>query len=259
MSHNRLSSSWNSNVFLIIASLLVFEIAGGLYLYLSHSFTVFYQYSLLFHIFIGLFLIIPLAIYLFKHSYDVKDKKNDKIKIIGILSFVVIAITCITGTYQTFVGFEKDSYWISYIHTWVGFVSVLIVVAHILNARLGNKGTKDEEERVASLEPANTFVPKKVLITTSASCLSLFLIISLLAITYRDIEYKNSRTESYTMKYGDNPFHPSEAMTASGDVIDARLMGNSRSCANGGCHGDIYRQWYSSAENRDSDRFSQID
>ncbi len=56
------------------------------------------------------------------------------------------------------------------------------------------------------------------------------------------------------MKYGDNPFLPSEAMTASGDTIDARLMGNSKSCANGGCHGDIYRQWYSSAH-----RYSSTD
>ncbi len=254
MPRNKILSSWNSNVILIIASFIVFDFTGGLYLYVSRSFSIFYQYSLLFHIFTGLLLIIPLTIYLFIHSYDVQDKKDFKGKIVGILSFILIAIACSTGTYQTFVGFEKGSYWMSYVHTWVGIASVLIIVAHIITVRFGDRWASGKKYSITDLRSADKFALTKVLIITSASCVSLFLIIIILTNAYRDIEYKNGRTESYTMKYGDNPFHPSEAMTASGDVVDARLMGNSRSCSSVGCHEDIYRQWYSSAH-----RYSSTD
>ncbi len=220
----------------------MFEFAGGLYLYLSHSFTIFYQYSLLFHIFFGLSLIIPLAIYLFIHSNDVQDKKSPRGKMVGILSFVVIAIACGTGAYQTFVGFEKDNYWISYVHTWLGFISVLIIVGHIITTRFGERG-----ECVTNVRSTHAFALRKALITTVVSTLSLFLIITLLTITYRGVEYKEGRSESYSMKYGDNPFLPSEAMTTSGGLVDARFIGNSRSCSSVDCHEDIYRQWYSSA------------
>lgn len=253
MSGNHISSSWNSKIFLILASFLMFEITGGLYLYLSHSFSIFYQYSLLFHIFIGLSLIIPLVIYLFRHFFDTQDKKNVGGKIVGAFSFILITIICITGIYQTFVGFEKDSYWISSVHTWLGFAGALVIFAHIVTIRFGGKMTRDKDGRVSSLIPETNFVFKRVIII-SIFCVLLFSITAILTIVYRDVDYKSVRTESYSMKYGDNPFHPSEAMTASSDVIDARLMGNSKSCANGGCHGDIYKQWYSSAH-----RYSSTD
>ncbi|MCP5007926.1 MAG: hypothetical protein GY941_28930 [Planctomycetes bacterium] len=214
---------------------------------MSNSFSIFYQYSLLFHIFTGLSLIIPLVIYLFIHSFDVQDKQNSRGKVVGIISFIVITIACATGAYQTFVGFEKDSYWISYFHTWVGFASVLIIVVHIVTARFGDRWGSGGKESTGNFPASDTFFPIKALITIPASCLALFLSAALLSATYSGIEYKMDRSESYTMKYGDNPFHPSEAMTVSGDVVDARLMGNSLSCSSEGWHEDIYRQWYSSA------------
>ncbi len=254
MLHNHTSLSWKSKIFVITASLLLFEFTGGIFLYLNHRFSIYYQFSLLLHIFIGLSLIIPLAIYLFFHFFDTQEKKYTSVKAVGILSFVLITVTCIAGTYQAFVGFEKDSYWISHIHTWVGFAGALVIIAHIINSRLGEKTATGKDNIISKLKPVSDFSQKKVYITTSIFCLTLFSVPAIFTITYRDIEYKNSRTESYSMKYGDNPFHPSEAMTGTGDVVDARLIGNSKSCAKGGCHEDIYRQWHSSAH-----RYSSTD
>ena len=62
-------------------------------------------------------------------------------------------------------------------------------------------------------------------------CVVLFLIIGALSFAYQeDIAYKNGKTESYSMKLGENPFAPSEAVTNTKDLVDARLLGNSKSC-----------------------------
>ncbi len=254
MFHKHTYPLWSHKIFLLVASLIMFEFVGGLYLYLDNRHNVFHQYSLLFHILLGFSLIIPFAIYIFKHFYDVVDERKARGEIVGIISFVIVTLSCVTGTYQAFVGFEKGSYWMSYIHTWTGFAGMIMVVAHIITTQLKYRRESSSFGDVACIRPVSTFDSKNEFIKISGSCISLFLIITLLTITYRDIEYKNGRAESYTMKYGDNPFLPSEAMTASGDVIDARVIGNSRSCSSVGCHEDIYKQWYSSAH-----RYSSTD
>ncbi len=186
MSRKNIPSSWNSNVFLIIASFIVFDFAGGIYLYFNRGFSVFDQYALLFHIVIGLSLIAPLAIYIFNHFNDIRNKKNFRGKVVGILSFIVITIACATGTYQTFVGFEKDRYWISSAHTWTGFAGVL-AVAHITTAWIDNRWITDRKESITSESSPGTFVPGKVLIISSTSCLAIFLIVALLSATYTGI------------------------------------------------------------------------
>ncbi len=254
MSHKHIYSSWNQKIFLLVASLILFEFVGGLYLYLDKSHNVFSQFSLLFHIFLGIFLIIPFDIYIFKHSFDVLGEVKARGKTVGIISFVIITISCVTGTYQTFVGFEKGSYWMSHVHTWTGFAGMMIVIAHIITVRFKDRRESSRFEDGIYMNPSNTSVSKYMFITTSASCILLFLIITLMSFLYRGIEYKNGRSGSYNMKYGDNPFLPSEAMTTSGDVVDARLIANSKSCSSRGCHEEIYRQWYSSAH-----RYSSTD
>lgn len=246
--------SWNSSIFSVLISLLLFEITGGLYLFFSPDISVFYQYALLFHIGIGLLLIVPLVVYLFRHFQHTRGKKSVTGNVVGTVGYVLIMVACLTGMYQTFVGFMKDSYWISSLHTWVGFASALAISAHIVTSLPGRKVTGGNDGKVSGLRLVSNVVWKRGLTITAIVCFSLFFAVAVLTITYRDIDYKNERDTSYSMKYGKNPFYPSEAMTASVNVIDAKLMGNSRACASGGCHEDIYREWYASAH-----RYSSTD
>jgi hypothetical protein len=172
--------------------------------------------------------------------------------LVGFLSFSVLTTICITGIYESFVGLKKDSYWISYLHTWAGFAGMLMLVCHIAK---GNWLT-DLKDKFGFFSPAEPQGRKVLLKTTSASLLflSLLLILTFITIAYGNKELKNSRPESYSMKYGDNPFAPSEASTKTGDIINANLIGNSKSCAAKGCHVDIYKQWNSSAH-----RYSSTD
>ncbi len=174
MSHKHIYSSWNQKIFLLVASLILFEFVGGLYLYLDKSHNVFSQFSLLFHIFLGIFLIIPFDIYRFKHSFDVLGEVKARGKTVGIISFVIITISCVTGTYQTFVGFEKGSYWMSHVHTWTGFAGMMIVIVHIITARFKDRRESSRFEDGIYMKPSNTIVSKNMFITTSASCISFF-------------------------------------------------------------------------------------
>lgn len=111
---------------------------GGVYLFLAYDASVFYQYSLLFHIFAGLFLIFPFVIFQFRHFLDIAGADHNWAKIGGYLTFLTLAAVCLTGSYLTFIGIKKDNYWLSDLHTWSGFISAAILIFHLGVARRRN-------------------------------------------------------------------------------------------------------------------------
>ena len=126
------------NSIFLLFSLFLFETVGGVYLYLAYDATVFYQVSLLFHVFAGLLLIFPFAIFQFKHFLDIADAYHNWARIGGYLSFLALAAVCLTGSYLTFIGVRKDNYWVSDLHTWSGFMSAAILIFHLKVARRGS-------------------------------------------------------------------------------------------------------------------------
>lgn len=240
------SPSWKSKVFIITMAAGVYLTIGGIYLYVVHDFSIYFQYTLLLHILIGLIFLIPFGIYLYNHFIDTLGKKTPWGRIAGYISVVLIAVISLTGIYHTFVGFRKDSYWISTLHTWTGFVGAIVVTAHIVSLRFVRKRLEKREQKVSDIRPVYAYASKSGVMVYILFSVSLFIFQGLLSATYKDIEYKSDRNKSYSMKLGDNPFAPSEATIDTGDIVDARLIGNSKACATRDCHVDIYNQWYSS-------------
>ncbi|MDE3214642.1 MAG: hypothetical protein KGM98_15540, partial [Bacteroidota bacterium] len=72
---------------------------------------------------------------------------------------------------------------------------------------------------------------------------------------YSPVQYSNKFPSDYQFIYGKNkPFEPSLATTSDGGAIDARLLGNSKTCMSSGCHTNIGHEWEANAH-----RYSAMD
>jgi hypothetical protein len=235
-------TNWLSRIFLLLGALLVFDVLSGLYLYAVADFSVLYQYTLLFHIGLGFLLFVPLILYLFKHFVETSNVRHPWGKTWGYISFFAVAIISLSGVYLTWVGQRKGQYWISDVHTWSGFIGVLILAAHVF-IRLPRRDRAGAVVAGAeTLRFRTRLTSRRALGAVMGICALLVAIPLLYTAGYREVPYADGTPASYSLSLGRNPFTPSESMTASGAIIDAKRLGNSQSCARSGCHQDIYRQ-----------------
>ena len=53
--------------------------------------------------------------------------------------------------------------------------------------------------------------------------------------------------DDYVLPFGDNPFAPSLAMTATGTALDPLTLAGSEGCGAGNCHSEVVEEWQPSA------------
>ena len=231
--------------FYAVASILFYEFLSGLYIYFGIEFTGSYQFNLLFHTLFGFFSFLPLIFYQYLHFKKAHPGWKGGFRLTGYISYLVVAVISLTGVYLAVVGFEKDAYFISDIHFYLGILGFLFIIFHIFM-----KALQANWSFLASfgLTPAKSLL---ILLIVSSS---IFVVQYLFALSFTEAEYAEEIPSKYSLKLGDNPFYPSEATTESGKFINADLLGNSPGCAQAGCHSDIYDQWNSSAH-----RYSSTD
>ncbi|MCC7202338.1 MAG: hypothetical protein IT393_06745 [Nitrospirae bacterium] len=213
--------------------LFVFETLSGIYLYLDGSFTVSRQFTGLTHIIIGLLALLPAIAYQTLHIVRSIRSPRHLMRNLGILAFVTLVASLVTGVMWGYEGTRADNYVLTGVHLIASIAALVLILMHI-SVYIGTR----REWRLF-----NTFLPKSNLVFS----LAMIAVILALSNHYKPMEYKNGTPDGYVLKWNDNPFYPSESMTSTGGIIDARIMGNSKSCGVAGCHTDIYRQWYSSA------------
>lgn len=226
-------TSLDSWVFPFFFVPFIYESISGLYLYLGTSFTIPRQFSGLSHIIFGFLFLVPCVVHQTIHFIQAWNAPRRFSKILGYTGFGTIIISLISGIWWTLVGTRADNYWLIQTHLAASIIALLISLSHI-GIFIYNK----REWRLI-----NIFYPKSNLIFG----IGMAGIILILSFSYKPVEYINGTPKGYNLKYGDNPFYPSETMTSTGGIIDARMMGNSKSCGVSGCHKEIYDQWYSSA------------
>lgn len=237
--------------FLAVAVFFLYESLSGIYIWLAPhfhigaGFSTFYQYNLLFHILAGFLFFLFFTLFQFIHYRRAMPGWRGGYRLTGYISYFVVAVICLTGLHLTLVGIKKDAYWVSDVHLWAGLLGTLLVLLHVF---MKAAKVKKSFLEIFGLSPVHG------LLFIGGITAGIFFIQSLFAVTYKEPGFLNGIPPSYGMKPGDNPFYPSEAMTESGGLVDAGRLGNSRSCAAGGCHKDIYDQWQSSAH-----RYSSTD
>jgi len=226
-------TSFDSWVFPFFFVPFIYESISGLYLYLSSSITIPRQFTTLSHILLGFLFLVPCLVHQTIHFIRAWNSSRRLSKNMGYIGFSAIIISLITGVWWTLVGTRADNYWLTQTHLVASLVAFLVSLLHI--------GTFIYNKREWRL--VRTFYPGTNLIFGLCMTGVIFIMTS----NYKPVEYINATPAGYDFKYGDNPFYPSETMTSTGGILDARTMGSSKSCGVSGCHQEIYEQWYSSA------------
>ncbi len=190
--------------------------------------TLFYILNVLFHITLGIFLIIPFSVYL--------CKKIKSITLIERVSILNIIVGILSGAYLMIVGATTPYRWLLITHIIsISIGSILLCVHLVKHSNL--------------LSP----ILKKVTVGV------------LVAVLFFPIGAKLSQhlfpNKNYLVKNPELPpasmydegggttghFFPASVETDTGDLIPTDFFLTSETCATNGCHPDIYQQWNESA------------
>ncbi len=190
--------------------------------------TLFYILNVLIHIGLGIVLLIPFCIYLFKHFKD--------LTVIGKLGVIGLFIGIISGVYLMVVGATTPFRWLLITHIVSISVGILLFSVHLLKFS-------------DTISP----IPKKIF-TGVLLCVLFFPIGAKVSQHYfpnADYIVKNPifpPTSMYEEGGGTTGhFFPASVETETGNLIPTDFFLTSETCAAKGCHPDIYKQWNESA------------
>lgn len=242
---------WHNRLMIWVVGILFFELVSGLVIYLG-SFSITTQSFVVIHTALGMVIVIPYVIYQIRHWLSYRKNNLTQHKLLGYIAMVTAAATAVTGILLTYeaVFLTRINYLLDQIHIVATFAFLLSVVPHIgLLIIRDYKATK--EKKTNSLIKAEKVFGFRILSVIAILIASgtLFIYAS------SPVEYHNNFPADYQFTYGKNkPFEPSLATTSDGGAIDARLMGNSKSCTTSGCHTNIGHEWEANAH-----RYSAMD
>ena len=212
----------------IALSAFLILLLNSAYLFSFGEPTLFYIFNVLCHVGLGVVLVIPFGIYVYR-----KFKRISKIGQIGIIG---IAIGIISGGYLMLVGAITPYRWLLITHIVSVSVGSILLCIHLLRDR----------ESLTPLE-------KKVSISVLGVVL-LFPIGAKLVQHYLPNETYLVENPSLppTSMYEEGGgttghFFPASVETETGDLIPTDFFLTSETCATKGCHPDIYQQWNESA------------
>ena len=194
--------------------------------------TLFYIGNVLMHVLLGVALIIPFIVYVHKHFAGMS--------IIGKGGIVFLGVGVISGVYLMFVGATTPNRWLLILHIVTVTLGTILFVGHLLI--LGRRAETEFSHKAAQIAAIVFLISL------------LFPVGARLIQHYRpnpDYLVKNPfspPTSMYEEGGGtDGPFFPASVETYTGDLIPTDFFLTSQTCAESGCHPDIYKQWNESA------------
>ena len=237
-------NKWHSSLMIWVVGILFFELISGLVIYLV-PFSLTSQVAVILHTALGLVAVIPYIIYQIRHWLSYRNNKLTQHKLIGYIAMATAVAAAITGLLLTYEAafLTNINYWLDQIHIVATFAFLLSVVPHIgLLIIRDYKATRDKKTNSIIKE-------EKVFGFRALSVITILTAVGFLfTYSYTPVEYHNNFPADYQFTYGkDKPFEPSLASTSNGNAIDARLMGNSKSCMSSGCHTNIGHEWGANA------------
>jgi hypothetical protein len=244
---------WASKLLALTIWLLVYLIVSGLVIYLAPLPSDFMesqgwawkavQWLVLFHTFLGLIAGAIIGRYLWKHYFTVRPQRFDFGRLLGHISlwlFVICAVSGLVVTWQAWFG-DKISYWVDTVHTWSGFVLVPLLGWHLVRVwlRVRSRAALDLLPVVRG--------PQLRLVWGSSAVAALLMVVGVgfAIVTGGPDISAGIPPQTYSLKYGEDPFMPSNVDTSTGGALNADVLAGSENC--GTCHKDIYDEWEASA------------
>ncbi|MDE3182455.1 MAG: hypothetical protein KGM16_03455 [Bacteroidota bacterium] len=242
---------WHSRLTIWVVGLLLFELISGLIIYLG-SFSLTTQALVVIHTALGLVVVIPYIIYQIRHWLSYRKNHLTQHKLIGYIAMGTAAVAAITGLLLTYeaVFQTRINYLWDQIHIVATFAFLLSIVPHIGLLIIRDYKANKEKKTLSLIKAERTFGYRVFFVLTI-----LIAFVALFVYAYNPIHFNNKFPANYQFMYGKNkPFEPSLATTINGHAIDARLLGNSKSCMSSGCHTNIGHEWEANAH-----RYSAMD
>jgi len=242
---------WHSRLTIWVVGLLLFELISGLVIYLG-SFGLTTQALVVIHTALGLVVVIPYIIYQIRHWLSYRKNNLTQHKLIGYIAMGTASIAAITGLMLTYeaVFQTRINYLWDQIHVVATFAFLLSIVPHIGLLIIRDYKANKEKKALSLIKAEKVFGYRVFFVLTI-----LIAFVALFVYAYNPIHFNNKFPANYQFIYGKNkPFEPSLASTTNGQAIDARLLGNSKSCMTSGCHVNIGKEWEVNAH-----RYSAMD
>ncbi len=244
---------WSSTVLVLTVGILIFLLISGLVIYfapLPSNFTesqtwgwTAVQWMVLIHTVLGLLSVVVYGWYQWRHYFAMRPVRLNRGKLLGALSFWVFVVSGVTGlilTWEAFFG-PSITYWIDVVHTWGSLLMVPLLGWHLVRAWLRHRKWFGQEMG-GMLRGAQ----RRLVWGSSGVALLLLLVGVILALAIGGPDLSAGiPPQTYNLKYGNDPFMPSNVDTSTGQPINADLMAGSENC--GTCHKDIYEEWNASA------------
>ena len=211
-------------------SLITFLILllNSAYLFSFGEPTLFYILNVLIHIGLGIVLLIPFCIYLYKHL--------NNLTIVGRIGVLWLIIGIISGVYLMVVGASTPNRWLLITHIVSISVGSLFFTIHLLKF----------SDSISS-------ITRKMIVCVFL-CVLFFPLGAKVSQHYfpnKDYIVQNPSfppTSMYEEGGGTTGhFFPASVETQSGNLIPTDFFLTSETCATKGCHPDIYKQWNESA------------
>ena len=242
---------WHSQLLIWVVGILFFELISGLVIYWG-SFSVTTQALVIMHTLVGLVAVIPYIIYQIRHWLTYRKNNLTQHKLIGYIAMVSAAGAAITGlllTYEAVFSTHIIYLWdqIHIVTTFAFFLSAVPHIGLLIIRDFRAAKVKNENSLIKSEKAFGSRILFVITILIGIGALSIY--------AYNPIQFNNKFPSDYQFVYGKNkPFEPSLASTSNGDALDARLLGDSKSCMSSGCHTNVGHEWEANAH-----RYSAMD
>ncbi|MDH3217808.1 MAG: multiheme c-type cytochrome, partial [Candidatus Krumholzibacteria bacterium] len=200
--------------------------------------TLFYIGNVLAHVVLGLGLLIPFVGFLRRRFTSLSPLGQT-----GMIGFVIGALS---GGYLMIVGATTPNRWLLILHIVSATLGAILFVGHLFIGARRRTGTAESEYSLHQRAARAAGISLVVAI--------LFAVVATTVHHYRpnpDYLVRNPLsppTSMYEEGGGtDGPFFPAAVETHSGDLIPTDFFLTSETCAESGCHPDIFKQWNESA------------
>ena len=222
----------------ISLSAFLILLINSAYLFSFGEPTLFYIFNVLLHVGLGIVLILPFSIYVYKYlerGLPAHDEK-EQISILGQAGTIGIAVGVITGGYLMVVGATTPYRWLLITHIVSVGVGSLLFCIHLL---------RDGDLLTPSLRKLGVAILIGIVLFPIGARLTQHYLPNQ---TYLVENPALPPTSMYEEGGGTTGhFFPASVETETGALIPTDFFLTSETCATKGCHPDIYQQWNESA------------
>ncbi len=243
------AQGWLSPLAMVVAGLAVIQTLSGLWVYLA-PFSAATQFQVLLHTAAGILFIVPFGWYVVRHFRVWYAQKATSVMVLGYIAAGLVTVCIASGlwlTWQAAMGPKIGSWW-DLVHLVSGIVTAVVIGVHLVLALL---------RRLRVVREDNEFRHGVWRFSGGVAVLSVMAVLLSVATAavWPRQEAERPVPEGYSLsaylekyaEYRGNPFSPSYARTASGNMVDSSVLGNSASCGTVGCHEQILAEWQPSA------------